>query len=150
MTTPYDVPPAELIETLAQKLKERPGIKAPAWASYVKTGVHREKAPVNRDWWHRRVAAVLRKVYVDGPVGTERLRAEFGGARDRGSKPDRARKGSGSIAREALQQLEKEKLVEAVKAQGRRCTPAGQKLVDQASYEVKQKVVAKVPALAKY
>lgn len=150
MTTPHDVPPALLIEALAAKLRERPGLQPPPWAKYAKTGVHREKAPVNRDWWHVRVAAVLRKVYIDGPIGVERLRGAYGGARDRGSAPDRAKKGSGSIIREALQQLEKEKLVDNVKSEGRRVTPQGRKLVDDTAYEVKQKLVAQVPALSKY
>lgn len=150
MTTPYDVPPAALIEALAAKLKERPAILPPEWAPFVKTGVHREKAPVNRDWWHPRVAAVLRKVYIEGPIGVERLRGEYGGARDRGAAPDRVRKGSGSIIRDALQQLEKEKLVENVKGQGRRVTPQGRGLVDKAAHEAKQKVMAQVPALGKY
>jgi small subunit ribosomal protein S19e len=60
------------------------------------------------------------------------------------------RKGSGSIIREALQQLEKEKLVENVKGQGRRVTPQGRALVDLAAYEAKQKVLPQLPALAKY
>lgn len=150
MTTPYDVPPAPLIEALAAQLRQRSGIAAPDWARFVKTGVHREKAPINRDWWHTRVAAVLRKVYLEGPIGVERLRGEYGGARDRGAAPDRAKKGSGSIIREALQQLEKEKLVENVKGVGRRVSPQGRALVDNAAYEAKQKVVQQVPALSKY
>jgi small subunit ribosomal protein S19e len=150
MTTPYDVPPAPLIEALTGSLRERSHIKAPEWAPFVKTGVHREKAPVNRDWWHTRVAAVLRKVYLEGPIGVERLRGEYGGARDRGAAPDRAKKGSGSIIRDALQQLEKEKLVENVKGVGRRVTPQGRALVDKAAYEAKQKTLATVPALSKY
>ncbi|HEV8359171.1 MAG TPA: 30S ribosomal protein S19e [Candidatus Thermoplasmatota archaeon] len=150
MTTPYDVPPAPLIEALSAHLKERPSIQAPEWARYAKTGVHREKAPVNRDWWHTRVAAVLRKVYLDGPIGVERLRGEYGGSRDRGAAPDRAKKGSGSIIREALQQLEKEKLLENVKGVGRRVTPTGRALVDKAAYEAKQKLLPEIPALSKY
>lgn len=150
MTTPYDVPPQLLIDALAAKLRERPGVQAPAWATFVKTGVHREKAPVNRDWWHPRVASVLRRVYLEGPIGTERLRGAYGGARDRGAAPDRARKGSGSILREALQQLEHEKLVEGVKGEGRRVTPQGRSFVDAAAYEAKQRAVQQVPALAKY
>ena len=150
MTTPYDVPPGPLIEALAAKLREKPGIQPPDWARFVKTGVHREKAPVNRDWWHARVAAVLRKVYIEGPIGVERLRGEYGGARDRGAAPDRAKKGSGSILREALQQLEKEKLVENVKGMGRRVTPQGRALVDNTSHETKQKLLPQLPALQKY
>jgi small subunit ribosomal protein S19e len=150
MTTPYDVPPRPLLDTLAAKLKERAGVQPPPWAAFAKTGVHREKAPVDRDWWHGRVASVLRHVYLEGPVGVERLRGSYGGARDRGAAPDRARKGSGSIVREALQQLEKEKLVENVKGQGRRVTPQGRSFVDASAHEAKQKLLPSIPALGKY
>ncbi len=150
MTTVHDVPADRLIPALAARLKERPNIKSPEWAAFAKTGVHREKPPADEDWWHARVAAVLRKVFVLGPIGTERLRAEFGGTRDRGAAPNRAKKGSGSIAREALQQLEAEGLVASVKGEGRKITPAGQKLLDGVAFDVKKTVVEAIPGLAKY
>ncbi|MHB8603672.1 MAG: 30S ribosomal protein S19e [Thermoplasmatota archaeon] len=150
MTTVHDVPAELLLANVAEKLQSRAGIKAPEWAPYAKTGIHREKAPANADWWPLRAGAVLRKVYLLGPIGTERLRAEFGGSRDRGAAPNRAKKGSGSVVREMLQQLEAEGLVVNVKGEGRKVTPQGQKLLDNASYEVKQKIVAEIPAIAKY
>lgn len=150
MTTAFDVPPEHLIKALAAKLQALPSVKAPPWAPFAKTGVHREKGPAERDWWTKRTAALLRKVYVEGPVGVERLRAMYGGSRDRGSAPNRARKGSGSILRKALQQLEREGLVENVKGVGRRVTPKGRSLVDDTAHEVKRGLVAEMPALAKY
>src|SRR5439155_979585 len=86
------------------RLQKEGKIKPPEWAPFARTGVHTEKAPVQQDWWYRRVAAVLRKVYLHGPVGRSRLAAEFGGRRDDGSAPYHPRKGSRSIAREAEQQ----------------------------------------------
>jgi len=62
MTTPYDVPPDMLIKRAAEKLKEIKEIQPPAWANFVKTGRHTERPPLQKDWWHVRVAAVLRKV----------------------------------------------------------------------------------------
>ena len=150
MTTVHDVPAERLISVAAGKLKENPGIAVPEWAPFATTGIHREKPPVQPDWWHTRVAAVLRKVYLLGPIGTERLRAEFGGTRDRGVRPNRAKKGSGSVVREALQQLEAAGLVQNVKGEGRKVTPAGQKLLDNCAFEVKKAVVETIPGLAKY
>lgn len=150
MTTVFDVPAEPLIRRLATKLKDEPAIKAPAWAQFAKTGVHREKAPQARDWWHVRVAALLRKINVLGPVGVERLRAEYGGRRDRGAAPNRAKLGSGSIVREAVQQLEAAGLVESVKAKGRRATGRGRKLLDSTAHEVAKDLEASLPALAKY
>ena len=150
MTTVYDVPPTPLITEAAKRLHEAKEIQPPAWAPFVKTGAHRERPPVEADWWHTRVAAVLRTVYVDGPVGTERLRAAFGGHRDRGSKPNRAVRGSGSIARKALQQLEAAGLVQNVQSQGRIVTGKGRSLMDNVAHDVRGVVQKTLPALKKY
>ena len=150
MTTVHDVPAEPLIRRAAAELKSRAGIATPEWAPFAKTGVHREKPPADPEWWHTRVAAVLRKVYLEGPIGTERMRAEFGGTRDRGVSPNRAKRGSGSVAREALQQLEAEGLVQSVKGEGRRITAAGQKLLDNVAHEVKKSLAETLPGLAKY
>src|SRR5215210_1100289 len=150
MTTAFDVPATALINATAKSLHEVKEIAAPEWAPFVKTGIHTEKPPVQEDWWHTRVAAVLRKVYTQGPIGTEALRAEFGGYRDRGNKPNRAVKGSGSIARTALQQLEAAGLVQTVQAQGRIVTAQGRSLLDNAAHAARATVQKEIPALAKY
>lgn len=148
MTTVYDVPADPLIREVASKLKSEQAITPPAWAPFVTTGIHTEKPPVEADWWHTRAAAVLRKVYIMGPVGTERLRSEFGGARNRGVKPNRAKKGSGSVVRESLQQLEAAGLVESVKGEGRRVSAKGRSLLDNTAHAVRQNL--QVPGLEKY
>ncbi|NLL11422.1 MAG: 30S ribosomal protein S19e, partial [Methanomicrobiales archaeon] len=106
MTTVYDVPADRLIAKAAMELKEKAEITAPEWAPFVKTGTHREMPPEDPEWWYTRAAAVLRRVYVDGPVGVERMRSVYGGKKNRGSKPGKSVKGSGSILRKSLQQLE--------------------------------------------
>lgn len=148
MTTVYDVPAEPLIRAAAGKLKGEAAIQPPQWAPFVTTGIHAEKPPTEAEWWHVRTAAVLRKVYIMGPIGTERLRAEFGGPRDRGVKPNRAKKGSGSIVREALQQLESAGFVESVKGEGRRVSAKGRSLLDNSAHEVRQTL--EIPGLEKY
>lgn len=150
MTTCYDVPPEKLISSVAAKLKSDSAIKPPEWTEYVKTGMHKEKAPTQEDWWYIRVAAVLRKVYVLGPIGSSRLSAEFGGFRDRGSKPNRSVKGSGSIARHSLMQLESAGYIQKDKNKGRIVTPKGRKLLDNAAHEVMSEVSKDNKALGKY
>lgn len=140
MTTGYDVPADKLIAKIADGLKGQASFNPPEWAEYAKTGVHREKAPVENDWWYTRVAAILRKIYVYGPIGTVRLSAEFGGPKNRGSKPETAARGSRSIARKGLQQLEKEGFVEKQKSSGRAITAKGQKLVDNMAFEVSKEM----------
>ncbi|HKZ63300.1 MAG TPA: 30S ribosomal protein S19e [Thermoplasmata archaeon] len=150
MTTAFDVPADLLIERLAGELKASGKAPPPAWAPFARTGLHTEKAPRQPDWWHRRLAAVLRKIYVMGPVGSSRLSAEFGGKRDGGSAPSHPRKGSGSVTREALQQLEALGYVSKAETEGRRITPAGQKLLDDHAHTILIELAAKNPELTKY
>lgn len=100
-----------LIELLAKELHSIPQIKPPVWAPFVKTGRHKERPPSRPDWWHVRAAAVLRTVARLGPVGTSKLRTKFGGKHSRGYKSERFARGSGSIIRKAMQQLEKAGLI---------------------------------------
>lgn len=150
MTTAYDVPADALIKKTADSLKKNDKAKAPEWASFVKTGVHKEMPPEDPDWWYTRMAAVLRKIYVKGPIGVSRLTAEFGGPRDRGAKPNRARTGSGSIARHCIHQLEELGYVEKQKTQGRVVTGAGRSFLDNNAREVSQVLQKDIPALKKY
>jgi len=150
MTTVYDVPAAELIAKVGTKLKENEHITFPEWAIFVKTGTHREKEPEDKDWWFTRLAAILRKIYMNNGIGTERLSAEFGGPKDRGSKPNKAVRGSRSIARKAMVQLEQAGYVEIRKGVGRVITPAGRSFLDNTSREVLQEIIADNPELGKY
>ena len=136
MVTVYDVPSEKLIENVARKLKDSGAVNPPEWAEFAKTGVHTEKAPMQPDWWYTRAASVLRKVYVKGPIGTSKLAAEYGGSVDRGSRPNRAVKGSRSVIRKSLMQLESSGLVAKNKNNGRMVTPKGQALLDNAAKEV--------------
>jgi small subunit ribosomal protein S19e len=149
MTTAYDIPAIDLIQRVAEKLKENEHINPPEWAAHVKTGVHKELPPIDKDWWYTRCAAVLRKIYIDGPIGVERLRSVYGGKKDRGSNPSKKAKGSGAIVRGALQQLEAAGFVRALK-RGRVISPAGQSLMDNTAHDLKGELVEKIPELAKY
>jgi len=150
MTTPYDVPADTLIEKLAATLKANDSISPPEWAEVVKTGIHREKAPDDPDWWFVRVAAVLRKVYMNGPIGSAQLSAMFGGPVDRGSKPYHAWSGSKSIIRLSLKQLEDAGFIVKDGTKGRRISPAGQRLLDNQSREIFKELVKDRPELEKY
>ena len=150
MATPFDVPADKLISRLAEELKKVDAITPPDWAAYAKTGRHKEKSPVNNDWWHARAAAVLRKIYVEGPVGTTRLSAMFGGRADRGSKPNRAVRGSRSISRLTVQQLEKSQLVQKQKDGGRVVTSKARKMLDGMSTQILKEMAAQNPELSKY
>lgn len=151
MPTPFDVPAPILIERLAKYLKDNVDtIEPPSWAAYVKTGVHTQRAPQDPDWWYIRCASLLRKIYILGPIGVERLRAKYGGRKNRGTRPKHAAKGSGAIIRKALQQLEKAGLVQTIKGKGRVVTPEGRRLLDSLSADIKREIEKVIPALSKY
>ena len=130
-------------------LKNNENIVPPEWAGNVKTGVHKELSPNNDDWWYTRCAAVLRKIYTDGPVGIERIRSIYGGKKDNGSTPYHKAKGSGSIARKAVQQLEAAGYLQKVK-EGRTVSAKGRSILDNAANELKHELLEKIPELAKY
>ncbi|MCI4337101.1 MAG: 30S ribosomal protein S19e [Thermoplasmata archaeon] len=150
MPHPVDVPPAVLLPRLASALKTRQAVSPPEWASYVKTGVHKQRAPSQIDWWYMRSASVLRKISLLGATGVSRLAAEYGGKRDRGSSPYHARSGSRAVLREIVQQLEKSGLVQPMKKRGRRVSAEGQKLLDALSRDSLKELAQTRPELQKY
>jgi len=126
--TIYDVPINELILKAAEELKKIKDITPPFWADFVKTGMHKERPPVQKDWWYIRAASVLNTLNKLGPVGVSKLRTKYGGKKNRGYRPEKFFKGSGNILRKILQQLEKAGL--AAKSdkgihKGRIITPVG-------------------------
>jgi small subunit ribosomal protein S19e len=135
MTTLYDVSATKLIELTAMKLKDDERFAPPEWATWVKTGVHKEHPPQNDDWWYVRCAALLRRIAIDGPVGTQRLRSVYGGKTDNSVKPERFVKGSGSIIRKAMQQLENAGLVRTT-PKGREISSEGRAFLDNGAYEL--------------
>jgi len=134
-----DVPIQKLIEKLSEELKKNENIKPPDWSKYVKTGVSEERPPLQKDWWFLRSAAILRKIYINGPVGVQRLRTAFGGRRRRGHKGAHHKKAGGKIIRLMIQQLEKSGYIQKFEKpkKGRVITSRGQGLLNKVSKEIK-------------
>ncbi len=111
----------------------------PDWASYVKTGTAKMRPPETYDWWYTRAASILRKVYIKGIVGVERLRNEYGSRKKRGMKPEKFFRASGKIIRTILQQATKAGLIEHVKEKktGRRLTKKGKEYLETIAAEMK-------------
>jgi small subunit ribosomal protein S19e len=150
MPTVYDIPANILIRRLAQDLKSREEITAPDWMLFVKTGAHKERAPDDPDFWYVRCASILRKVYLNGPIGTEKLRIDYGGKKRRGVKPNKFQKGGGAIVRTALQQLERAGFVKKLGTKGREMTDIGRSYMDKLSSTLKQELSQAIPELEKY
>jgi small subunit ribosomal protein S19e len=150
MPTVYDIPPIVMIRRLAQDLRSRDEIEPPEWALFVKTGAHKERAPDDPDWWYMRCASILRKVYLKGPIGTERLRIDYGGKKRLGVKPNKFHKGSGTIVRTALQQLEMAGFIMKRGSKGREMTNIGRSYMDKLSATLKRELSKAIPELENY
>ena len=136
----YEEDPKIVIQNLAKVLKEV--IKQPEWAPYVKTGMHKERPPADKDWFFLRAASILRIVGTKGPIGVSKLRIKYGGRKNNGVASSHFYKGSGSIVRKALQQLDKAGLtVQSEKGvhKGRVLTPKGQSMLARAGYKPTEK-----------
>jgi len=142
MVTAQMVPSKLLIEAISEEIKENIEIfTPPKWADYVKLSVTKENAPEQRkDWWYVRVASILRKIYLNGPVGVIHLRKMYGGRKNRGSKPEKTFSGSGAIIRHAIHQLEKAGYVTLVAGEGRIVTPEGRSFVDAIAFKLKEDI----------
>ena len=150
MPTVYDIPANILIRRLAQDLKSREEIAPPDWVPYVKTGIHKERAPDDADFWYVRCASILRKLYLYGPVGTGKLRIAYGGRNRRGNHPNEFAKGGGAIIRTALQQLERAGFVKKRGGKGREMTDIGRSYMDKLSGTLKLELSKAIPELEKY
>jgi len=131
-----EAPANKLIQRLKEELKNCKEIQPPQWAYFVKTGAHKERPPERPDWWYIRAASILRRTYVNGPVGVSRLRTYYGGRENRGQPPERFRRGSGKIVRTILQQLEKAGLIKNIEKRGRKPTEKGIQLMERIAEEI--------------
>lgn len=140
MTTINDVDINELIEKATLELQSI--IKKPEWSLFVKTGTSKTRPPERDDWWYARSAAVLRKIYVQGPIGVSKLRTKFGSKKHRGYKPEEFRRASGKIIRVILQELEKAEFIKKAEKgihKGRIITPKGKSFLDKISTNIAKK-----------
>jgi len=151
MVSAHRVPASELIKALSQYLKEHvKEVSPPEWAGFVKTGVHKERAPTDPDWWYVRAASIMRKLYIHGPLGIETLRTVYGGRKKKRKAMEHHYKASGAVIRKILQQLEIAGYVEKVDGEGRRLTPKGVSLVDKIAHRLLMGLAKQRPELRKY
>jgi small subunit ribosomal protein S19e len=144
---PYEL----FIQRLSSYLRvEYDPIKPTSWAQFAKTSAQKERAPQDPNWWYIRTASILRKIYVNGPIGVARLKSQYGGRKSKSSKPYHKYKGGGSIIRKVLQQLEESGLIEQKDSEGRVVTSKGEALLDSLASEIKGDLEKEIPELKKY
>ncbi|KAL1138629.1 hypothetical protein AAG570_008692, partial [Ranatra chinensis] len=123
-------------------------LKVPEWVDIIKTAKYKELAPYDRDWYYTRCSALIRHIYFRSPVGVGAVTKIFGGRKRNGVCPSHYCRGSGSVARKALQSLEQMKLIERSSDGGRKLTVQGQRDIDRIAGQIKQKKKEKMLALA--
>jgi len=130
-----DIPANVFIGELAKQFKQNPQIEVPQWADVVKTASFKELAPTNEDWFYIRLAAIARRLYINGGIGVTKFTQLFGGSATYGVRRKHAATAAPAPISKALQQLEKIGLVAKVneqgkEAKGRFLTAQGRKTLD--------------------
>jgi len=149
MAKVYDVPSDVLIGRLTAILKNE-DISAPSWIPFVKTGAHADKPPQDREWWHTRCASLMRKIYLNGPIGINELRNTYGGGRPSGYGAAHHKDAGGAIIRNAIQGLEKLGYVEKVEKKGRIISKQGMQKLDRLATEILKEMIVENPQLKVY
>ena len=134
--TVRDVAAAQFIAAYAEVLKNNDKFVVPKWADVVKTGVHKELAPYDPDWYFVRAAAVARKIYLRQGTGVGALKKRFGGAYRRGAAPEKHQDAAGGIIRNILLTLDDLKITEKMPQGGRKVTRIGQQALDLVAGQV--------------
>merc|ERR1712151_1105193 len=113
-----DVAADKFITAYAAQLKKAGQIEVPAWSNIMGTASYKDLSPYDPDWFYVRCAAVAH------------LCIKFGGAKRRGTRPNRFARSSTNPVRSALKALESAGLVEKSRDGGRKITKAGQRELD--------------------
>jgi len=142
MTTAHEVPGDRLVETTKDEVKDLDAVEPPEWAEFAKTGRSQDLPPEEDDWWYTRTASLIRKVYIEGPIGVARLKKEYGSRERKGVEPSHHEEGSGNVIRTSLQQLEEEGLVEQKGGEGRVVTAEGQQFLDGIASDIADELLA--------
>lgn len=134
--TVRDVPAPAFIAAYAEVLKNNDKFVVPKWADVVKTGVHKELAPYDPDWYFIRAAAIARKIYLRQGTGVGALRKRFGGNYRRGAAPEIHQDAAGGLIRTILIALDDLKVTEKHVKGGRRISRVGQQALDLVAGQV--------------
>ena len=149
MAKVYDVPADILISRLTDILKKE-DIPAPSWTPFVKTGAHAVRPPNHSDWWHTRCASLLRKIYLNGPIGVNELRGLYGDGKPVGYGAAHHKDAGGSIIRNAIHGLEKLGYLEKIEKKGRVVSKQGMQKLDRLATEILKELSVENPQLKVY
>jgi len=136
MSNVYDIKPSELISAAAEALKDK--IKKKEYINYVKSGAGKERPPQQENFWYIRSASLLRQVYLNGPIGVQRLSTRYGNRKEHSVHRRHHVAAARGIIRDMLQELENAKLIKRDKV-GRVITPQGRSFLDKIATQIATK-----------
>ncbi|VVB75785.1 30S ribosomal protein S19e [Candidatus Tiddalikarchaeum anstoanum] len=139
MVNVLDVDAQKFVEELTKELQKSEKLKPEEWSFLVKSGMHKENPPIQKDFWYRRAASMLRNIYIHGPKGVQKLKVKYGGKKKRGTRAEKRFNSGGKIIRTIFKQLEGEGLVSKVLKEGkkgRQLTPKAVKMMDNLAYRI--------------
>jgi len=134
--TVRDIQAEKFISAYAEVLKNNDKFVVPKWTDLVKTGVHKELAPYDPDWYFIRAAAIVRKIYLRQGTGVGALKKRFGGAYRRGARPEKHQDAAGGLIRHILITLDGLKITEKTAKGGRKISRVGQQALDLVAGQV--------------
>lgn len=134
--TVRDISADKFIAAYAEVLKNNDKFIVPKWTEIVKTGVHKELAPYDPDWYFIRAAAVVRKVYLRQGTGVGALAKRFGGNYRRGAAPEKHQDAARGLIRSILINLDELKITEKTSKGGRKISRVGQQALDLVAGQV--------------
>ena len=70
MVSINNMKPNEAVKRVSEGLEG--SVEAPEWTKFVKTGHGKRNRPEQKNWYVTRVASILRKISINGPIGTSK------------------------------------------------------------------------------
>jgi small subunit ribosomal protein S19e len=135
--TVRDVAADKFVKAYSEVLKNNDKFLVPKWVDSIKTGVSKELAPYDPDWYYIRAASVARKIYLRQGTGVGALKKAYGGAYRRGAVPNKHQDAAGGLIRTILLSLDGLNITEACpKGKGRQVTRVGQQALDLVAGQV--------------
>ncbi|CAI8509588.1 Protein component of the small (40S) ribosomal subunit [Hanseniaspora opuntiae] len=132
-----NVPAQDFINAYAVFLQKQGKLEVPNYVDIVKTSAGNEMPPQDAEgWFYKRAASVARHIYLRKHVGVGALNKLYGGAKNRGVRPNKHVDASGSINRRVLQALEKIGVLEKSPNGGRRISENGFRDLDRIAGQI--------------
>lgn len=137
VNTVKDIPASKFIIALSKHFKNSGKYELPTWHDIVKTSSAAQLAPLDEDWYYKRLASVARKIYLNGGIGSNRLSKRYSRSGKFDTRPRHSVRASKKPIRTALKALEKNGLIAKKDGfSGRFVTASGRRELDSVATSI--------------